>query len=143
MSMELWRTWLKPRLKRVIDAARAEQPDVLIQYHSCGYVEPFIDELIEIGVDILNPVQPECMDPVELHARYGDRLSFNGCLGTQTTLPFGTAQEVRDTVRHYLNLAGDRGGIVVCPTHLVEPEVPWANIEAYIETIRDYPTVGF
>ena len=61
MSVSLYCTWLKPRLKRVIDAARAFKPDILVLYHSCGYVEPFIPHLMEAGVDVLDPVQPECM----------------------------------------------------------------------------------
>ena len=94
MSRELYQTWLKPRLKRVVDAARAVKPDVIIFYHSCGFIEPFIEDLIEVGIDVLNPVQPECMDFGEIHGKYGDRLSFHGTIGTQTTMPFGTPEEI-------------------------------------------------
>ncbi len=138
MSLPMYREWLKPRLGRVIAAAKSVKPDILIQYHSCGYVEPYIPDLMEVGVDILNPVQPECMDFAKLHAEYGDRLSFNGTLGTQTTMPFGTAQDVRDTVFRNLDVAGEKGGLGVCPTHLLEPEVPWENVEAYVIACRDY-----
>ncbi|MFO7870452.1 MAG: uroporphyrinogen decarboxylase family protein [Kiritimatiellia bacterium] len=138
MSLEMYREWLKPRLAGVIAAAREEKPDVLIFYHSCGYVEPFIPDLMEIGVDILNPVQPECMDFERLHAEYRDVLSFNGTLGTQTTMPFGTTDEVRELVRKNLDIAGAKGGLVVTPTHTLEPEVPWENIEAYVLACRDY-----
>lgn len=62
MSEELYNKWLKPRLKKVIDAARSIKPDIIVFYHSCGFVEPFIPYLIEAGIDVLNPVQPECMD---------------------------------------------------------------------------------
>jgi uroporphyrinogen decarboxylase len=142
MSVEMWETWLKPRLAKVIAAAKGINPEILIQYHSCGYVEPFIPGLIEAGVDILNPVQPECMDFARLQAEYGDRLSFNGTIGTQTTMPFGSPEDVRDLTRRNLAIAGAQGGLVACPTHLLEPEVPWANIEAYIETIKDLATAG-
>jgi uroporphyrinogen decarboxylase len=138
MSLEMYREWLKPRLAKVIAAAKAEKPDILIQYHSCGYVEPYIPELVDAGVDILNPVQPECMDFAKLHAEYGDRLSFNGTLGTQTTMPFGTPKDVRETVFRNLDIAGAKGGLGVCPTHLLEPEVPWENVEAYVIACRDY-----
>ncbi len=138
MSLEMYREWIKPRLARVIAAAKAEKPDILIQYHSCGYVEPFIPDLMEAGIDILNPVQPECMDFQRLHAEYGDCLSFNGTLGTQTTMPFGAPAEVRATVFRNLDIAGAAGGLVVCPTHLLEPEVPWENVEAYVLACRDY-----
>ena len=138
MSPELYRQWLKPRLAKVIRAAREIKPDILIHYHSCGYVLPFIGDLIEAGIDILNPVQPECMPFDEIHAKYGDRLSFNGALGTQSTMPFGTPEEVYATVRRNLDIAGPQGGLVCCPTHVVEPEVPWENIMAYFEACKEY-----
>lgn len=138
MSVSLYCDWLKPRLKRVIDAARAIRPDILVLYHSCGYVEPFIPHLMEAGVDVLNPVQPECMDFAKLHAEYGDVLSFHGCVGTQTTMPFGTPEEVRAAVFRYLDIAGPKGGLFVCPTHMLEPEVPWENIRAYILACHEY-----
>jgi uroporphyrinogen decarboxylase len=133
MSVDLWRTWLKPRLASVIETARAQKPDVLIFYHSCGYVEPFIDDLIEVGVEVLNPIQPESMDFAGINARYGDRLSFWGTIGTQTTLPFGSPEDVRNTVRRNVQLRGEEGGIVIAPSHVVEPEVPWENIIALRE----------
>jgi len=138
MSQDMYRTWLKPRLKRVIDAAKSEKPDIIIQYHSCGYVIPLIQDLVEAGIDVLNPVQPECMDVSEVLKTFSGRLSFNGTLGTQTTMPFGTPDEVRKIVRHNLELAGKNGGLLCCPTHMLEPEVPWANIEAYVEACRNF-----
>lgn len=138
MSQEMYRTWLKPRLKKVIDAARAVKPDIIIQYHSCGYVLPLIDDLIEAGIDVLNPVQPECMDVNKVIREFGDRLSFNGTLGTQTTMPFGTPDEVCKVTRANLEMAGQRGGLLCCPTHMLEPEVPWENIEAYVSACRKW-----
>jgi uroporphyrinogen decarboxylase len=138
MSVPMYQEWLKPRLKRVIDAAREVKPDILISYHSCGFIEPFINDLIEAGVDILNPVQPECMDFSEIHRKYGDRLSFNGTLGTQKLMPLGTPEEVREETRKNLTIAGPQGGLFCCPTHMLEPEVPWANIEAYLDTCKNF-----
>ena len=138
MSEELYCTWLKPRLKKVIDAARAINPEVVVFYHSCGFVTPFIPHLIEAGVDVLNPVQPECMDFGEIHAAYGDRLSFHGTIGTQSVMPFGTPDEVRRKVFENLDIAGDKGGLFAAPTHLLEPEVPVENVAAYIKACQDY-----
>jgi len=138
MGLVLYREYLKPRLARVIRAAREIKPDVLVQYHSCGFAAPFIEDLIEVGVDILNPVQPECMPFAEIHAKYGNRLSFNGTLGTQSTMPFGRPEDVRRVVFENLDIAGERGGLFVCPTHVVEPEVPWENIMAYFEACNEY-----
>lgn len=130
MNPELWRKWLKPRLAQVISAGREFKPDLLIFYHSCGFVLPFLEDLIEVGVDILNPVQPECMDFAEVHALTKGRLSYWGTIGTQRVLPFGTPDEVRAVVRRNLDICGPEGGIVIGPTHMVEPEVPWENLEA-------------
>ena len=142
MSKAMYRTWLQPRLAKVIAAAKKAKPDILVFYHTCGFVEPLIGNLIEAGVEILNPVQPECMDFVEIHAKYGKRLSFNGTLGTQTTMPFGTPAEVKATVFRNLEIAGNAGGLFCCPTHLLEPEVPWANIEAYVAACKEFKTAG-
>jgi len=136
MDVALWETWLKPRLAKVINSARQIKPDILIFYHSCGYILPFIDQLIEIGVDILNPVQPECMSFDEVHSRFGERLSFWGTLGTQELLPYGTKEEVLHTTISRLQTCGEAGGLVIGPTHMVEPEVPWENLEAIIEGVK-------
>jgi uroporphyrinogen decarboxylase len=138
MSPDFWREWLKPRFARVIRAAKEARPDVIFSYHTCGFVEPVIEDFIEIGVDVLNPVQPECMDFAKIHAQYGDRLSFWGTLGTQSTMPLGTPAEVRRVVHRNLEIAGAQGGLLCTPTHMLEPEVPWENILAYIEACRDF-----
>jgi uroporphyrinogen decarboxylase len=137
MSLATWRRWFKPRLAAVIAAARRVKPDLLVEYHSDGYIEPFIPELIEIGMDVLNPVQPECMDPAAIKRRYGDRLAFSGTVGTQTTMPFGTAGEVRRTVRERIATVGQNGGLVLAPTHILEPDVPWKNVLALFEAAAE------
>ncbi len=142
MSQEMYRTWLQPRLTKVIATVKRIKPDILVFYHSCGYVEPLIPNLIEAGIDILNPVQPECMPFDRIHKKYGQQLSFNGTLGTQTTMPFGTPKDVRATVLKNLELAGPAGGLYCCPTHLLEPEVPWANVEAYVKACKEFRTAG-
>ena len=136
MSVRMWRTWLKPRLARTIAAARAVRPDVLVFYHSDGDVTAIIPDLIEIGVDILNPVQPECMDPVALKRAYGERLSFWGTIGTQSTFPFGSPEDVRREVRARIATVGVGGGLFLAPTHVIEPEVPFDNIVAFVEAVR-------
>lgn len=138
MSRELYQKWIQPRLKKTIHAAKKIKPDILIWYHSCGYIEPFIPDLIDAGVDILNPVQPECMDFEKIHALYGDRLSFHGTVGTQTTMPFGTPEEVKRITKKNLDIAGEKGGLICSPTHLLEPEVPFENILAYAEACKEY-----
>jgi len=138
MAPDFWRAHLKPRLARVIDAIREAQGDrrVYVRYHSDGDVRDVIEDLIEIGVDILNPMQPECMPVAETIRTYQDRLAFWGMIGTQTTMPFGSTAEVRAAVRECGDLAGGGARLVIAPTHVLEPEVPWANIEALVEATR-------
>ncbi len=138
MSRETYRQWLKEPLRRVIAAARRVNPEIVISYHSCGFVLPLIDDLVECGIDVLNPVQPECMEFAPIYEKYAGSIGFWGTVGTQSTMPFGTPDEVRDVVRRNLSISRSRGGLLCAPTHLVEPEVPFENIEAYVEAVRSF-----
>ena len=138
MKVSTWRKYFKPRLARVIQAAKETRPDILIFYHGDGNLQAIIPELIEIGVEILNPIQPECMDPVRIKEQYGDRLSFWGTLGTQTVIPFGTPQEVRQACLKMIHTVGRGGGLGLAPTHVLEPEVRWENIQSFVDTVREY-----
>ncbi len=137
-SPAIWRSLFKPVLREYIALAKQINPDVLIWYHSDGDIRDIIPDLIEIGLDILNPVQPECMDPVELKREYGRDLAFWGTIGTQTVMPFGTPDDVRETVRRMIDTVGSGGGLCLAPTHVLEPEVPIANIEAFMDAIVEY-----
>lgn len=129
---DLWRQVMKPRWAKVIAAARAIKPEVHIWYHSDGNISAILDDLVDIGVTILNPVQPECMDPVAIRKRFGKRLAFDGCIGTQTTFPFGTPSEMHRTVVGLADrLDARQGGLMLSPTHVLEPEVPFENIKAF------------
>lgn len=141
MSPATYRRFIKPRVKALTEAAKAIKPDLLVYYHTDGKVEPIIPDLIEAGVDILNPVQPECMDPVKIKREYGDRLAFWGTIGTQTTMPFGTVEEVRRVVKERIETIGPEG-LLLAPTHVLEPEVPWENIEGFVEAVEEYGATG-
>jgi uroporphyrinogen decarboxylase len=138
MSVPMWRKWIKPRLAQVIQTAKRIKPDLLVEYHTDGYVEPFIPELIEIGVDVLNPVQPECMDPAEIKKKFGDQLAFSGTVGNQSTLPLGSPDEVRRVVKERIQTVGRNGGLVLAPSHMLEPDVPWENILAFFEAADEF-----
>jgi len=141
-SPALWRKLLKPRLAKICEAAREVNRDILILYHGDGNLTSIIPDLIEAGIDILNPVQPECMDPVEMKRMYGDRLSFWGTIGTQTIMPFGTPQEIEAKVKEMIETVGEGGGLLLAPTHVIEPDVPWENIVAFAEAARRYGNPG-
>jgi len=138
MSLPMWRRWFKPRLAAVIAAARHVKPEIIVEYHSDGSVVAFIPDLIEIGVNVLNPVQPECMNPAEIKRHFGDRLAFSGTVGTQTTMPFGTPEEVRRVVRERIETVGKGGGLVLAPTHTLEPDVPWENVVAFFAAADEF-----
>ena len=89
-------------------------------------------------MDVLNPIQSECMDFGEIYEKYGDKISFHGTIGTQTVMPHGATEEVIAEVHKNLDIAGPKGGLMVAPTHLLEPEVPFENVLAYVEACRTY-----
>jgi uroporphyrinogen decarboxylase len=103
-----------------------------VLYHSCGEITPFIPELIALGIDILDPIQPVSvhMAPAALKARFGDRLCFHGGMDMQQLLPFGQSEEVRAEARRYSRELGQGGGYILGPAHLFQPDVPPENIEA-------------
>ncbi len=88
--------------------------------------------------DRANPVQPECLDLPEVKKQFGDRLAFCGGIGTQTTMPFASADEVYRKVQETIGILGP-AGYFPCPTHVLEPEVPWDNIHAYLCAVEEYP----
>ncbi|MGQ9552645.1 MAG: uroporphyrinogen decarboxylase family protein [Anaerolineae bacterium] len=138
MSPALWRKWIKPRFRSMVEAAKAINPEVVTWYHSCGHIEPIIPDLIEIGIEVLNPIQPEAMDPAKIKRQYGDHLAFWGTVSVQRTMPFGSVDDVRSEVRERIETVGRGGGFVLAPAHVLEPEVPWRNILAFVEAAREY-----
>jgi len=137
MSPKMWREFIKPYHAEVYKAVKAINPDIKIWYHSDGNPIEVVEDLIEIGVDILNPLQPECVDIYEMKRRYGDVLVFDGLIGTQSTMPFGTPQDVKDAVRRVKDDFGQNGGLIISPTHVLEPEVPVDNIVAFVEACKE------
>ncbi len=135
MQPDMWRRVLKPLLAAEIAAAREVRPDIPVWYHSDGDISLILDDLLEVGVTVLNPVQPESLDLDWLQANYGDRFCFWGTIGTQSTMPFGTPAEVKAAVRRSIELFAP--GLVLAPTHVLEPEVPWENIVAFHEAIEE------
>ena len=134
-SLPMWRRFMRCRWEKVWSAAREIKPDIEIWYHSDGNIQAIIPELIEAGVTILNPIQPECMDPAVVRQKY-PALVLHGTIGTQSTMPWATPDEVRRVVRSRIQTCGAAGRLILGPTHVLEPEVPIANFEAYVEAAR-------
>lgn len=139
MSPDTWRRFLKPRMATFISTLKSINPKVKVDYHSDGVIYPIIPDLIEIGVDVLNPVQPRCMDPEKLKRRYGDRLCFRGSVDVQYTLPYGTPAEVQGEALTRLRTLGRNGGLIIGPSHIVQLDTPLENFFALVNTVRNTP----
>ena len=136
LSPALWRKYFKPRMAEIFRRIKEINPEVKIAYHSDGNIEPIIPELIDIGLDVLNPVQPGSMDPAKLKRLYGDRLCFWGSIDEQYTLPYGTPEEVRAEVEERIRTLGKGGGLILGPTHHVQLDTPMENFWAMIRAIK-------
>jgi uroporphyrinogen decarboxylase len=143
ISPKMWRRFMKPRMASFIAEIKAINPALKVAYHSDGQIYAIIPDLIEIGLDVLNPVQPASMDPVRLKQNYGDKLCFWGSIDEQHTLPFGSAADVRDEVITRLQTLGKNGGLILGPTHHVQLDTPMENFWAMVKTIcqTEYKTL--
>ena len=139
MGRRYWTEFIRPPYERMVRFVRDAGKRVMI--HSCGDVDELFDDLIEMGVNVFNPFQPEVMDVFDLLKRYRGRLAFHGGLSIQRTLPRGTVEEVRAATRRLLE-AGREGGYIFAPSHAVERDTPLSNLLAFIETMKDQEGVG-
>ena len=128
-----WRKMFKPRLKIICERIRLGGK--YVYFHSCGNIEAILEDLIEIGVDIINPIQPETMDIFKLKRNYGRDITFFGGIGTQHNLVNGTPNQVTDEVIHCIRKVGKSGGLIVAPAKEIMPEVPFDNAIALIQAL--------
>ncbi len=144
VSPSSYREVIKPRQARLFEAMRKGAPNAFIAMHSCGSLHEIIEDLIEIGVQVLNPVQVSAagMDPRVLKDRYGDRLSFWGGIDTQHTLPFGNPDDVRNEVRQRTSVLGEGGGYICSAVHNIQPEVPVENVLALFDEASKLETAA-
>jgi uroporphyrinogen decarboxylase len=136
MHPDTWRRYFKPRDAALIDAAR-RLGITHFYYHSDGNITPVLDDLVEVGFDIFDPMQPECLDMPDIKRRYGDRITMHGTISAQQTLPFGTPADVRAEVDERLRTLGYNGGLVIGPNNVVQPDVPLDNILAMYQAVKD------
>jgi len=131
-----WRRLVKPRLREIYDAAKRRT--LVVMHHTCGNVREIIPDLIEIGLDILHPIQPETMDIFGLKKEFGKHLAFCGGIGTQHLLPQGTPSEIREAVNKTLDVMARGGGYILEPGITLQDDVPVENMVAMIEAAREY-----
>jgi len=130
----LWRRFIKPRIARLYGRVKAAGKAVMI--HCCGRVQELFPELIEIGLDVFNPFQPEVMDPVAIKRQFGDRLTFFGGMSIQRVLPFGTPDEVRQEAQRLIREVGPGGGFILAPSHDMPGDIPLENILALLDAVQ-------
>ena len=140
MSPEQYRRWYRPCHARIVNHLRALRPDIRIAFHCCGFVTTLIPDLIELGIDILEAVQAECMDIAGLKREFGRDLAFWGAVGAQSVLARTTPAQVIDGVRRTLEIMAPGGGYIAAPCHTLTEEVPWESVLAYHDAVRRYGT---
>jgi len=137
ISPEMFDEYVAPRLKRMIDLAH--QYDIYFLLHSCGNIKELIPRFIDLGVDILDPIQPESMDPVEIKKEFGNHICLRGGISAQKILTHGTAEEVRVETRRIVDHLAPGGGYILSPGHpVLQDEIPVENILAMYETAYEY-----
>jgi len=135
MGPALWREFIKPRIKRLFEFVKSKGKFVMI--HSCGNVQEIFPDIIECGVDVFNPFQPEVMDVFEMKRLYGDKLSFYGGISTQRTLPFGTKEDTVAEVRSLIERIGLKGGYIASPAHDIPKDAKPENVMAMLEVLQN------
>lgn len=133
LGPERWRKFMKERYARIFDAVH--QQGKLVLTHCCGSIADIIPDVIEIGLDVLESCQPEAagMNPYELKRRWGNKLTFWGCLGSQSTIPFGTPTSIRAEIKRLCQEMGRGGGFILAPAKSLQPETPTENAAAVVE----------
>lgn len=139
ISPKMWRKHIKSRMANIISELKTINPDVKVAYHSDGNIFKIIPDLIEIGLDVLNPIQPACMEPAQLKKAFGDQLCFWGSIDEQHTLPFGSPLDVENEVINRIETLGKNGGLILGPTHHIQLDTPLENFWAMVNTITQTP----
>ena len=140
MKPDLWRKVIKPRLKRIWAVYQAANIPVI--HHTCGNVRDILDDFVEMGLNVLHPIQPMAMSLAEVGNRYSNSLSFYGGIDTQQILPYGTPEEVAQSVQDCIEFLGHRGGYIISPAQAIMEDVPLSNIQALIQAIQKHQHQG-
>jgi uroporphyrinogen decarboxylase len=134
-SPALWRRFIKPRLAQLISTVHSAGKAAFV--HSCGKVQELFADLIEIGLDVFNPFQPDVMDLYAIKRQFGERLAFYGGMSVQHTLPHGSPEQIRAEARRLMQEIGRGGGFIIAPSHHMPGDIPMENMVAFIEAVRE------
>lgn len=135
MGPKIWREFIKPRIRKMYELVKSKDKFVFI--HSCGKVDEIFPDLIECGLDVFNPFQPEVIDVAEAKKKFGNNLTFYGGISIQHTLPFGTVKQTKDEVLKLLKVVGKNGGLIAAPSHAIPGDAKPENINAMIEILQN------
>mgnify|MGYP000132516157 CR=1 FL=1 len=138
ISIDLWREYFKPRYAKLYNEFKKLNPNVKIAYHSCGNCEFILDEMYEIGLDVINPIQPGAMNPEHIKKRYGKKLAMWGTMDEQRILPFGTPKQVKSEVERLIKTCAPGGGFILAPAHNIQADTSIENILAFYEAAKEY-----
>ena len=142
MSVDMWRTFFKSRLAHIFAECKKLNPNIKIAYHSCGQCTEILDDMIEIGLDVLNPIQPMAIDPFETKKRFGKRLALFGGLCVQHTMPYGSVEDVRNAVEKLTSEMGKGGGYILAPAHHIQADTSLDNINMFYRTASKNTNTG-
>ncbi len=140
ISPALWREMFGGRLANVIQLAREAASELLVFYHSDGDFTRLIPDLVEIGVNAINPVQPDCMDAIAIKREFGDRLALWGTVGSANTWDFGAPEQIRSEVRQRIATLGP-AGLLLAPAYDID-FTPLENIVAFVEAVREFGAIA-
>jgi len=140
MDRDMWVAIFKPLYKKIIDGIKAVNPNIIIIQHSDGAVSELLDDLIEVGVEVFNPVQPGVPghDPQRLKDDFGDRISYFGAIDQQYLLPNGTPEEIEKDVKEKIEILGKGGGYIIAPAHILQSDTSIENVEVFINAAKKY-----
>ncbi len=138
VSPDMWQRVFAPRYRRVVTAARAVKPDIHVCFHSDGNFTGLLEHLAAIGVDAVEPVQPDCMDPAWIKQRFGRQLTLVGCAGTAWLFHHGTDEQVRAEVRRRIDQLADGGGLILAPAYDLMSCTSWENVAAFFDEVQRY-----
>lgn len=140
ISPRMWRRYFKERYRQIYADLKAANPQVVICQHCDGAVAPILNDWIEVGLEVFNPVQPNVPghEPEDLKGKFGDRLSFWGAIDQQKLLPFGTPEEIEQDVRAKIQVLGRGGGYMVSPAHIIQSDTSVENVEAFIAAVKKH-----
>ena len=138
ISPGMFRRFFKEPYRRLYSGLKAVNPNVLIMQHSDGAIAPILDDWIEAGMEVFNPVQPGVPghEPEDLKRRFGDRLAFWGGIDQQYLLPMGTPRQIREEVKRRIGILGAGGGYMIAPAHILQADTPEENIDAFLDAAR-------